>query len=245
MRSLDLPLLFEPGTSWVYGIGHDWAGHIIEKLTNQTLGEYMQENIFKPLGMDSTTFRLKDRPDIVERRTDMSMRDKDGKVIPSPTRFLLDDEPGDLGGGGLYASSADYFKFLTAVLKNDGKLVQPETMDMLFRPCLSPESASAFQTARSVQHGQQDDGKMPLPAPTVSDYSLGGMIAMEGVTGGRKKGSMSWGGLPNLSWIIDRESDKIAFFASQLLPPGDQETVRLVRRFEAAIYSNEFFEMQN
>jgi methyl acetate hydrolase len=50
------PLIYEPGTSFRYSIGIDWAGWLVERITGQTLEDYFQENIFKPCGMDTTSF---------------------------------------------------------------------------------------------------------------------------------------------------------------------------------------------
>lgn len=83
------PLLFEPGEAWTYGVGVDWAGQMVERVNdNQKLGDYMQEHIWGPLGMESTSFRIDAREDIRSRRLDMSMRDpKSGTLIQSPSRF--------------------------------------------------------------------------------------------------------------------------------------------------------------
>lgn len=202
----------------------------------------MQQHIFQPLGMSSSTFHLQERPDIKDRRADMSMREDDGKLVPSNTRFLSDDEPSDLGGGGLFSSPADYLKFLAALLRDDGTLLRSDSVDTLFKPCLSPLAAKKFQTTRTDQYRTLDNGQMAIPAPEFVDYALGGMVTMRDVPGGRKSGAMSWGGLPNLSWVIDRDTGLALFYASQLLPPGDKETQRIVRGLEAAVYSGEFFE---
>jgi CubicO group peptidase (beta-lactamase class C family) len=69
------PLVFEPGTSWEYGAGLDWAGKAVERLNNGTsLQEYMELNIFHPLDMNSATFRLSERPELKERVPRMMVR---------------------------------------------------------------------------------------------------------------------------------------------------------------------------
>lgn len=57
-KALSLPLYFDPDTEWDYGIGIDFVGKMVEKVTGQTLGVYFQENIFAPLRMDSTGFKI-------------------------------------------------------------------------------------------------------------------------------------------------------------------------------------------
>ena len=53
---LDLPLLFEPGTSWIYGMSIDYAGVLVSRLSNLTLEEYVQKNILDVLGIKNITF---------------------------------------------------------------------------------------------------------------------------------------------------------------------------------------------
>ncbi|KZV86483.1 beta-lactamase/transpeptidase-like protein [Exidia glandulosa HHB12029] len=48
---LDAPLIYEPGTSWEYGVGLDWAGEVISRVSGLTLGQYFEENIYQPLGV--------------------------------------------------------------------------------------------------------------------------------------------------------------------------------------------------
>ena len=60
-QALELPLLFEPGERWEYGINIDWAGKMVEAVSGQRLGAYMHDNIPGPPGMDSTAFRITGR----------------------------------------------------------------------------------------------------------------------------------------------------------------------------------------
>src|SRR6202021_1352895 len=57
--ALDLPLVFDPGTAWDYGIGIDWVGKAVEALSGKTLGVWLTENLFAPLGMRDTGFRIR------------------------------------------------------------------------------------------------------------------------------------------------------------------------------------------
>ena len=56
--ALTTPLMADPGTQWEYGIGVDWAGKAVEAASKQKLGGYMKENIFDPLGMKDTAFKI-------------------------------------------------------------------------------------------------------------------------------------------------------------------------------------------
>lgn len=69
------PLVFEPGASWEYGAGLDWAGKMVERLNgNTSLQQYMEANIWLPLNMTTATFRLSERPDLKETLPDMMYR---------------------------------------------------------------------------------------------------------------------------------------------------------------------------
>ncbi|KAH9474868.1 carboxylate methylbutanoyltransferase mlcH [Psilocybe cubensis] len=69
-----IPLLFEPGENYVHGWSSDIAGFLVEKITGQTLEEYLQENIFKPLNMKASFYLT---PDIKDRLVDMTFRRND------------------------------------------------------------------------------------------------------------------------------------------------------------------------
>ena len=56
--ALRMPLMFDPGERWEYGINIDWAGKMVEAVSGKRLGEYLQQNLFGPLGMDSTAFKI-------------------------------------------------------------------------------------------------------------------------------------------------------------------------------------------
>lgn len=222
---------------------------MIERVTNKTLGSYMEENIWKPLGMNSITFRLQERPDILSRRADMTMRSAEGTIGPSPTRFFSDNAPDDQGGGGLFSCPADFAKLLVSILKNDGTLLKPSTMDDLFAPCLTPDGVISCRENRAANHkifreskAGSEATKQVIP-PYEMNYSVGGQISEKGWVNGRKDGSMSWGGLPNLSWVIDRETGIAFFYASQLLPPADPVSKAAIERFEYAIYKGELGEL--
>jgi CubicO group peptidase (beta-lactamase class C family) len=218
---------------------------MVERVTSQTLGSYMEENILKPLGMDSTSFNIKDRADILSRRADMSLRTADGAVVPSPTRFFSDNAPDHHGGGGIFSSPGDYVKLLISVLKNDGALLRPSTMDVLFAPCLPPDAITELRNNRRTQYKAFRESKVGSTAalkviqPEEMNYAPGGQISEKEWLGGRKAGSMSWGGLPNLSWVLDRESGIALLFSAQILPPGDAGIRAAFERFEYAVYNGE------
>src|SRR5262249_24869375 len=71
--ALRTPLLFDPGDRWFYGINIDWAGKMVEVVSRKRLGAYLQENLFSPLGMANTAFKI--TPEMRERLAKIHQRD--------------------------------------------------------------------------------------------------------------------------------------------------------------------------
>lgn len=239
------PLLFEPGEAWIYGVGLEWAGQMVERVNgNQKLGDYMQEHIWGPLGMKSTSFRIDVREDIRSRRLDMSMRDpKTGALMPSPSRFWSEKYKDDHGGAGVFSCASDYIIVLSSILKNDGTLLQPSSIDTLFSPNLSAASKTAFNNVVFAPYPSNENGEMNyvfttgMPQYVDLNYAIGGFVVEKDVEGRRKKGSMAWQGMPNLFWVMDRESGLAIFYATQLLPTGDKQSCEIFQKFEEAVYA--------
>jgi methyl acetate hydrolase len=76
------PLMFDPGERWEYGISIDWIGKLVEVVSGKSLGTYMHDHIFVPLGMDSTSYRIS--PDMEARRASVHQRGSAG-VSRRPT----------------------------------------------------------------------------------------------------------------------------------------------------------------
>jgi CubicO group peptidase (beta-lactamase class C family) len=228
------PLVFEPGESWIYGVGCEWAGQMVERVNgNQKLGDYMQEHIWGPLGMKSTTFRIDAREDIRSRRLDMSMRNPvTEELMQSPTRFWSEKYKDDFGGGGLYSCAADYIKVLHALLGNDGTLLKPSSIDTLFTPCLSDAAKTAFNNTLYATYPGNENGEFNLiftcgiPQYADLDYAIGGFVVGKDVVGRRKKGTVAWQGMPNLYWMIDRQSGLALFFCESVDSAWGQAELR-------------------
>jgi CubicO group peptidase (beta-lactamase class C family) len=103
-KALTLPLLFDPGEGWEYGINIDWAGKMIEKVSGQSLGQYLKHNLLEPLGMTSTAFHI--NADMRQRLATPHLRGPDGQLTVFP--FEIPQEPEfEMGGGGLYGTVGD------------------------------------------------------------------------------------------------------------------------------------------
>ena len=113
LASLRLPLLFDPGERWQYGINIDWIGRAIEAVSGQSLDVYFRDRVFAPIGMSDSGFQMS--PSQNERLARVHRRNPDGSLeaiefeLPARPEFWA-------GGGGLYSTGADYLRFLRMVL---------------------------------------------------------------------------------------------------------------------------------
>jgi len=199
----DYPLLFEPGTGWEYGTGIDWVGQLVERLTGQDLEKYMQENIWNPLAIQKITFWPSRRIDInaEPERMQMTVRDAtSGRVVPLQRPFLTQGASECFGGQGAYATMEDFIKILRSILADDGKLLTKETTSMMFQSQLgSASSESLRKQIKSCRHNAAFIGIGDNSH--AYNWGLGGMLAMDDESSGRKKGTLFWSGKPNLFWV--------------------------------------------
>jgi CubicO group peptidase (beta-lactamase class C family) len=152
LQRFDAPLTFEPGESWMYGSGIDYAGLLIERVTGLTLEEYMRQNLWEPLGIKDMTFQLKSRPDMKERMADMSLRDEEsGKVKYTGAMEAYHSPDGDevqdcMGGQGVFTSPEEYLKVIHALLTTDEneKILKKETLKEFFTPQLGEVAAATI-----------------------------------------------------------------------------------------------------
>lgn len=192
-----MPLLFEPGEGWGYSCAIDWAGQMVERVNGGVrLGDYMKDHIWEPLGMTATGFRLSENDTIRNRLCATTAKTPAGDLI-SATPYPSPNPKDDMGGGGLYSCVTDYVKVLVALLKNDGTLLQPETVKLMFTPQL-PDNKHLADAVNSPDGGPMFRSGVESQA---WNFGLGGILNEEDVDGICKKGTMTWGGLPNLFWV--------------------------------------------
>ena len=187
------PLKFQPGSGWVYGVGIDWAGLVIEAITNQKLEQYMEQHIWAPANMKSTSFYPEK---LSQPRATMAMRaDPTGPLTPSQAPIAEKNEVNS-GGSGLWSTAADYVKFLTALLQRKLFEKQESSLQELFAPQLD-DTSHLMGTFDSFLH---DMFCPEFPKGSPANYALAGAVNMEDLPGKRKKGSVMWSGMPNLHW---------------------------------------------
>jgi len=229
LATYSTPLLFEPGESWMYGGGIDWAGIMVERLNKgQSLGSYMDEHIWKPLGMKSTTFHLDQRADIKSRLVPAARRKEDGTLMENEGMVFTETVTEHSGGGGLWSTTPDYIKVLADLIKEKPTLLKKETIETILAAPQIPTDSPALQPLIGSRGGALQANAAATDAPV--NYGCGGMVLTKD-SEFLPKGTLSWGGLPNLKWFINRESGVAAMYASQVLPPGDKKSTDLSNAF--------------
>lgn len=230
------PLIYEPGTSWLYSTSVDWAGKLVERITGQTLEEYMNDKIWKPLGIKDMTFWPEQHPDMKSRMVSMTIRDEGtGNVIHDPDGPKLPRGKDCFGGHGASASMPDYFKILQSLLVDDEKLLKRSTTAQMFQPQLTKESQEAQkQLMAKPDNTMAFVGEFPKHVPV--DWGIGGILTKEADEGWRGQNTLIWSGLPNLFWFIDRQTGLCGLYGGQVQPPGDAKVAKMITLFEKTMY---------
>lgn len=142
---------FEPGTRFRYSLCHDVLAGLVEVWSGQTFGEYLNENITAPLGMNDTTFHV---PTNSERLAAMYIYDDSHSVrrLPLSCAFALTEQY-ESGGAGLISSAEDYACFADALAcggvgKNGAKILAAETVDLMRTNQLSAVQLEDFHLIR-------------------------------------------------------------------------------------------------
>ena len=234
--SLMTPLLFDPGERWEYGTNIDWCGQVVEKIRGKRLGEVMKERIFEPLGMSDIAFSL--TPDMRPRLACIHQRGSDGSLTPLPDLQLPPEPEVHMGGHGLYASVSEYMKFIRMWLNDgagvDGRVLKAETVQAAVRGGLEPhQRVTPF---KSVDPMLANDGEFFPGLKKSWSYSF--MTNEEDAPTGRPAGALGWAGLANSFFWIDRQNGLGGYWATQILPFGDQVSLLGYLDFETAAYAN-------
>lgn len=208
-----LPVVFEPGTAWLYGINVDWAGAVVHRVLGKSLEDIYQERIFKPCGMTSCSFYPTEN--IASRLMEMTARDgPNGKVISLPGAAMnreMDPKkvgPALMAGGGLFGTARDYLSFLRHVLasadpENPKPLISAKSFREAFVDNVRPRGADdqyliKSTTEQNVNHpGLYETGGKDI------GFGLGLFLNHIDSGNGRKAGSGAWDGAAKTYFWID------------------------------------------
>ena len=209
-----VPLLFQPGDAWEYSVSDDVLGYLVEVVSGMPLDRFLQEKIFKPLGMKDTYFFLpEDKVSRLARAYTYSAEKGlqpflDSKTIEEGSLVYSADYPYRgpqtyfSGGGGLCSTAEDYYRFCQMMLNggsfNGTRVISRKSVELI--------------TQNHVQGKLEEMG-----------YGLGFGVTSEArhLKELGSIGAYNWGGFYYTSFVIDPKEDMVVIFMGQLHPTGD------------------------
>jgi len=230
--ALGTPLLFDPGDKWDYGINIDWVGKMVEAMSGQKLDRYFQDNIFGPLGMKDTSFKLSAAQR--GRLSAVHQRGADGTL--APIEFELPQDPEFLmGGGGLYGTAGDYLTFCRMIMSdgqwNGAQVLRKDTVALMAQNHIGGLEIGVLESA--IPPLSNDVELFPGMG---KKWGLSFLINTQALPTGRSANSLAWAGLANTYFWIDRTKRVCGVFLSQLLPFYDGAAIDLLGKFETEVY---------
>jgi CubicO group peptidase (beta-lactamase class C family) len=202
-RLATLPLLYQPGTRWVYSVSVDIQGYLVEKLSGKTFPEFLRTRLFEPLGMIDTAFYVP--AEKLPRVATIYAYDKTkGGLAPAAGETPITTPPGlPSGGGGLYSTAADYFRFAQMLLNGgeyDGKrILKKATVDMMRTNVLSEQ----------VLNSKSGIGQAQFSPAQGFGYDFAVVLDPGAAKRQVGKGSYWWWGIAGTWFWIDPTNDLI------------------------------------
>jgi CubicO group peptidase (beta-lactamase class C family) len=209
------PLLYQPGTVWDYGLSIDVIGMVVEALSGQRLGAFLEQRLFRPLGMLDTTFQVP--AEKVARLARPLPRDPDtgaAQSVPDRAQALRFD----CGGGGLASTALDYLRFAKMLLGGgalgDTSILGRKTVEAMRTNRLTPEIENHIAELDPNSEGY--------------DFGLTVAVRTRASTLMGSPGEFHWNGAYGTLWWADPVEDLAVVFMAQV--PGEQR-----RRFRPLI----------
>jgi CubicO group peptidase (beta-lactamase class C family) len=228
-RLAELPLGFEPGSRWNYGVSTDVLGRVVEVISGQPLDRFFAERIFAPLGMADTFFAVP-----AERAGRLAgcyaRAEGDGMTLADPgarSRFIGARQFS--GGGGLVSTAGDYLRF-AEMLRGRGaladvRLLAPKTVEVMTSNALPGDIASM---------GQPVFSEVPFDG---IGFGLGVAVTLDPARAKTlaSRGDFGWGGMASTVFWVDPALELSLVFLTQLMPSSSYP---LRKELRALVYSS-------
>ena len=221
-----IPLLFSPGSRWSYSVATDVCGHLVELIADTPFDEFLEEQIFAPLGMTDTGFVVPE--DKVHRFAANYDRTSDNgmRMIDSPESSpYLQDRGLHSGGGGLVSTIHDYYKFASMLL-NQGdhagtRILGRKTVELMTSNHL-PNNGDLTSMGQAVFSETPYDG---------IGFGLGFSVMLDPATAQilGSPGEFAWGGAASTYFFVDPKEDMLVIFMTQLMPSSSYPIRREMR----------------
>jgi CubicO group peptidase (beta-lactamase class C family) len=217
-RLTALPLAFQPGARWFYGLSTDVLGHLIEVMSGQPLSAFLKKQIFDPLGMQDTGFAVS--PAQAGRMAtlyDVDLNNVSGKYDPEGAVTL------ESGGGGLVSTLGDYQRFadmmLARVCYAGGHLLGRKTFDLMVSNHMGGDLATRGQTHFS-ETTLQGIG-FGLGVSVMLDPNRAQILG--------SPGEFAWGGMASTAFWVDPVEEMTVMLMTQLVPSSHYTLRRQLR----------------
>jgi methyl acetate hydrolase len=232
LAALRMPLMFDPGERWEYGINIDWIGRLVEEVSGQKLDIYCRDHILASLGMKDTGFAVS--AEQRARQASVHQRETNGSLTAQPFEVPIDREF-LAGGGGLYSTAGDYLRFLQALL-HDGsfkgeRIIKRETVLLMRENQIGELPAGILKTNNPPLTNDVDF----FPGQKVR-WGLGYMLTLDPGPNGRSAGSVTWAGIFNSYYWLDPIKRVAGVIMTQILPFADPATLAVYGAFERGVY---------
>ncbi len=197
-RLADLPLAFEPGSKWRYGVSTDVLGAVVEAVSGQPLDEFFAERIFEPLGMKDTGFHVETEQ--LPRLTANYNAQLEVRDDPKTSRYR--EKPGLFsGGGGLVSTTQDYLAFCRMLLRGGKPILRKETVAEMTRNHLPKKLVPI---------------RVGVPFPDTG-FGLGVSVRVKADQPG-SLGEYGWAGAASTQFCIAPEKKLIIITMTQRMP---------------------------
>ena len=219
-----LPLFFQPGEKWMYGLNTDVLGYLVEIWSGMTLEDFFTKRIFRPLGMKDTYFNLPQEKG--SRLVNFFQGDSTGKIVRQDRSFSgyldmkypLQKTEYFSGGGGLCSTVYDYAVFLQMLL-NGGEY---NGIRLLAR-----------NTVRMMTTNQIGDLYVGLNGvKSELKFGLGFSIITEAGSrlGPSQAGTYAWGGVYSTTYWVDPKEEMVVLLYRQMWGPHITDSDRAFRQ---------------
>jgi CubicO group peptidase (beta-lactamase class C family) len=221
-----LPLYTDPGDRWIYSYSIDVLGRIVEVASGMPFEDYLETELFEPLGMPSTGFFFEDVDFDEADMSPLYIHAEDGSLVEHEDAFFPDWAS---GGGGLVSTARDYSRF-AMMLANGGalgdvRILAPETAALMMQPHTTPDQLGEGWEGRSFAFG----GDVVLPPE-------------EGQEARGVPGDYSWGGLFDTDFFVSPATGVSAVIMTQIQPGPHRPAPRTGAIFRPLVYASFAFD---
>ena len=220
-----LPLFFQPGEQWRYGLSHDVLGYLVQLWSGMSLEDFFAKRIFQPLGMKDTYFNVPQEKG--KRLVNFFLQDPTGIIKKQDAvfggaldmKYPLNKTDYFSGGGGLSSTIYDY-AILLQMLLNGGEYNGVRLL--------------ARNTVRMMTMNQIGDLSVNIGTSKDNKFGFGfSIISESGSKGPSQAGTYAWGGVFSTTYWVDPKENLIVLLYEQMWGPHIADTQKL---FRALVY---------